>query len=74
MISSALDDQGHDPLDDRRAEGWMVAAHCLFCRQCGEESPDSLRQRCRVMPGQSNLTESATEMKPPLAGKGETVG
>ena len=31
----------------------------------GEESPDSLKQRCRVTPGQSNLTESATENRLP---------
>ena len=30
-----------------------------------EESPDSLKQRCRVTPGQGNLTESATENRPP---------
>ncbi|TCS65741.1 hypothetical protein EDD52_103158 [Primorskyibacter sedentarius] len=36
-------------------------------QQCSEESPDSLRQRCRVTPGQGNLTESATENRPPVA-------
>ena len=37
-------------------------------RQRVEESPDSTRQRCRVTPGQGNLTESATEKRlPPLA-------
>ena len=42
-----------------------------------EESPDSLKPRCRVTPGRSDPTESATEMKPlrPLGrSKGETVG
>ncbi|AEI93145.1 hypothetical protein RLO149_c011410 [Roseobacter litoralis Och 149] len=48
-----------------------------------EESPDSKKQRCRVTPGQSDLTESATENRPPVAqvgqpkpptGKGEKVG
>ncbi len=42
-----------------------------------EESPDSLKPRCRVTPGRSDPTESATEMKPPRPfgrGKGETVG
>ncbi len=54
-------------------------------RTCkGEESPDSAKHRCRVTPGQGNLTESATENKPPAmpevrqgitwCGKGETVG
>ena len=31
-----------------------------------EESPDSMRQRCRVTPGRGNPRESATEKKPPL--------
>ena len=31
-----------------------------------EESPDSTRPRCRVTPGRSDPTESATEMKPPM--------
>ncbi len=40
-----------------------------------EESPDSLKTRCRVTPGRSNPTESATENKPQcLHCKGETVG
>lgn len=54
-------------------------------RTCkGEESPDSAKHRCRVTPGQGNLTDSATENKPPAmpevrqrvtwCGKGETVG
>ena len=38
--------------------------------QHGEESPDSRKQRCRVTPGQGNLTESATENKPPRVGPG----
>ena len=60
------------------AAGSRLSGH-LF-----EESPDSLKRRCRVTPGQGNLTESATEMKPPrqtggspkgtLRGKDETVG
>ena len=50
------------------ADGWMVASIL-------EESPDSLKQRCRVMPGRGNPTESATESKPPVfSGKGERVG
>lgn len=41
-----------------------------------EESPDSMRRRCRVTPGGGNPRESATENRPPalVAGKGETVG
>ncbi len=38
-----------------------MAAGCITHR---EESPDSLKQRCRVTPGRGNPTESATEMKP----------
>jgi hypothetical protein len=32
-----------------------------------EESPDSLKKRCRVTPGRGNPTESATEKRPPVA-------
>jgi len=42
-----------------------------------EESPDSMKQRCRVTPGGGNPRESATENEtapPSGAGKGETVG
>ena len=41
-----------------------------------EESPDSMRQRCRVTPGGGNPRESATENETARirAGKGETVG
>jgi len=41
-----------------------------------EESPDSLKQRCRVTPGGGNPRESATENEtaPVRRGKGETVG
>ncbi len=61
-----------------RAEGRMAAGPLGF-----EESPDSLKQRCRVTPGRGNPTDSATEIKPPRLsgrfafgkmGKGETVG
>ena len=34
----------------------------------GEESPDSPKRRCRVTPGQGNLTDSATENRPPSFG------
>ena len=36
--------------------------------QTFEESPDSMKRRCRVTPGRGNPTESATEMKPPVFG------
>jgi hypothetical protein len=50
------------------ADGWMVASIL-------EESPDSSKQRCRVIPGRGNPMESATESKPPVnSGKGERVG
>ena len=50
-----------------RAESWM-AAHAGCKPVACEESPDSKKQRCRVTPGRSNPTESATEMKPPSLG------
>ena len=42
----------------------------------GEESPGSMDERCRVMPGGGDPRESATENEPPAfgRGKGETVG
>lgn len=46
------------------AEGRMAAR--VSAR---EESPDSTRQRCRVTPGQGNLTDSATENRPPFFGR-----
>ena len=48
----------------------MVAELLYF-----EESPDSVKQRCRVTPGGGNPRESATESKPPgrVSGKGERV-
>lgn len=39
----------------------------------GEESPDSMRRRCRVTPGGGNPRESATESKPPRLYSGSTV-
>ncbi len=42
--------------------------------QMGEESPDFTEIWCRLMTGQGDLTESATESKPlPSGSKGETV-
>lgn len=40
-----------------------------------EESPGSTEARCRIMTGEGDLRESATENRPPVfdAGKGETV-
>jgi hypothetical protein len=34
-----------------------------------EESPDSMKKRCRVTPGWGNSRESATENKPPAGPK-----
>ena len=45
----------------QRTEGWMAAV-----LNWAEESPDSMKQRCRVTPGQGNLRDSATEKKPLL--------
>ena len=53
-----------------RLRGWLGGCTGISC----EESPDSIGQQCRVTPGQGNLRESATENRPPLVGKGETVG
>ena len=40
-----------------------------------EESPDSLKQRCRVTPGGGNPRESAAENRQPcMQGNGETAG
>ena len=38
-----------------------------------EESPDSTKMQCQVIPGKGNLRDSATENKPPYQGKGEKV-
>ena len=54
------------PTPHPRAEGWMAAGAGKLRR--GEESPDSMKQRCRVMPGRGNPTESATENRPPASG------
>lgn len=59
----------------------MAAQPGRLSRHGWEESPDSGKQWCRVTPGQGNLTDSATENRPPSRlgyanrlGKGETVG
>ncbi len=41
-----------------RADGWMTARVQTF-----EESPDSMKEGCRVMPGGGNPRESATEKR-----------
>jgi len=47
----------------------MIAGAIAF-----EESPDSMKQGCRVTPGWSNPRESATENKRPgMPGHGEKV-
>ena len=61
-----------------RAEDRMTAAahsSALADSWAAEESPDSMKQRCRVTPGGGNPRESATEKSlPRLRGEGETVG
>ena len=43
--------------------------------QAFEESPDSMKEGCRVTPGGGNPRESATEKSLPcMHGDGETVG
>ena len=48
-----------------RSAGWLP--------QYEEESPDSIGQKCLLTGGFRKKTESATESKPPLNGKGEMV-
>ena len=43
-----------------RADGWMIAGGLPF-----EESPDSMKEGCRVTPGGGNPRESATEKRLP---------
>lgn len=46
------------------------------CRlYAGEESPGTTEERCRLMAGEGDFRESATESKPPdfRSGKGERV-
>lgn len=45
-----------------RRAGWPRRSRAV------EESPDSLKQRCRVTPGRGNPTESATENRLPSSG------
>jgi len=46
---------------------WSIEPAALWILRArrAEESPDSTRKRCRVTPGRSNPTESATENRPP---------
>ena len=48
--------------DHARRAGWLRRPWVV------EESPDSLKQRCRVTPGRGNPTESATENRLPPSG------
>ena len=47
---------------------WLVALNTFK-----EESPDSAKTQCQVIPGGGNPRDSATENKPPYRGKGEKV-
>ena len=38
-----------------------------------EESPGSIKTRCQLTAGESDLRDSATENRPPNQGKGETA-
>ena len=54
---------------------YRVPGLSAFAERTLEESPDSLEQRCRVTPGRSNPTDSATENRHlRLRRNGETVG
>jgi len=77
-VQAGQGDKGCRPLTKPRArhmrnpdaDGWMTAGVQTF-----EESPGSMKRRCRVTPGRGNPRDSATENKPPCThGKGETVG
>jgi hypothetical protein len=53
-----------------------MTADAMLCMQNMklEESPGSMRTRCRITSGEGNLRESATENIPPFSdGKGEKV-
>ena len=39
---------------------WLIALSYIK-----EESPDSAKTQCQVIPGEGNLRDSATENKPP---------
>lgn len=61
MPNYPLDATGHCFYPSERTEGWMAA----WGGKPREESPDSMKQRCRVTPGRGDPTESATENRPP---------
>ena len=56
------------PKQNRQLAGWPLLAR-------GEESPGSMKTRCRITSGGGDPRESATESKPPqlVCGKGERV-
>ena len=61
-FAPSLDDSATDGLSsDRRMAGRPRRSFCF-----DEESPGSTETRCQVTPGEGNLRESATEIKPPL--------
>ena len=49
-------------------DNWIVAIINII-----EESPGSIRTQCQLMTGEGDLRDSATEIKPPYQGKGETA-
>ena len=45
----------------------------LLINILSEESPGSIRTQCQLTAGGGDLRDSATEIKPPYQGKGETA-
>ncbi len=65
FIPALTDGPGAATFERRQTAGWSPPLgsreRCLE----GEESPGSMGTRCRVIPGEGDLRESATESKPP---------
>ena len=49
-------------------DNWTVAVSYLI-----EESPGSIKTQCQLTTGEGDFRDSATEIKPPYRGKGETA-
>ena len=49
-------------------DNWIVAINYLI-----EESPGSRKAQCQLTTGEGDFRDSATEIKPPYQGKGETA-
>ena len=49
-------------------DNWTVTISYLI-----EESPGSIKTQCQLITGEGDFRDSATEIKPPYQGKGETA-